>query len=350
MGSGFMRMKTIKWEPLRLLLVFFIVTGSLFTVVSFSLARDIIINDDGKEFHVHTFSHRVSDVLEETGITLHPKDHVAPSLDTSLPRLGHIDIIRAYPLTIEVDGTSFVYWVREGRVEDILRETGICLGELDEVNRSLKMATYPQMLIQITRIFKQEIKEEGVLSHRVVTQQNDKMDKGFSRVTQRGHDGIREDIIEVTYEDGREVARDLIERTIIRNRQDKIVEEGSNTQLAARGGETLRFSRAMYVAATAYAPLDPEAVEGVCYSGDPTVTASGARAVAGTGEKDSPYVIAVDPRFIPMGSNVYIEGYGYAQALDRGSSMVGNRIDILLATREQALRFGRRQLKIYILP
>ncbi len=345
-----LKTRALAREPLTLILMFFIFAGSLFTLVSFALVRDITITDEGKEIHVHTFSRRVDDVLQEGGITLHPKDLVSPSLDTSLPRIGSIDIVRAYPLIIDVDREVFVYWVREGSVEDILRETGVRLGALDEVTPGLNTETYSHMPISVTRVFKQEVRDEGILTHRIIKQPNAKMDKGLSRVIQRGYDGLREDVIEVTYEEGREVARDLLERIILKEQQDRIVEEGTNTQLAARGGRTISFLRAMYVSASAYAPLDPAAVEGMCFSGNRNVTATGARAVAGTGDEGSPYVIAVDPRVIPMGTKVYIQGYGYARALDRGSSIVGNRIDILFATRAQALRFGRRQLKIYILP
>jgi resuscitation-promoting factor RpfB len=358
MGIGLGWTKFCKKEPLSLILIFFIVAGSLFTLTSFILVRDVTIDDQGTKIHLHTFSHKVEDVLREAGLTLHSKDQVWPDLDESLPRVAVIEITRAYPVFVRVDGQEFDCWVTEGRVEDILAQTGIRLGELDTINQGQSVNTTPYMIIEITRVFKQVLTEKTVLSFREVKQQNPSVDRGFSRVIQKGQDGLREDIIEVTYADGKESERDLVESIIIRPRKDRIVEEGSNTLLAARGGLSVRFIKAMYVQATAYCPGTAESgcpINEKGYSrctgkNSDGYTATGVKAVAGTGDINNPHIISVDPRLIPLGSRVYIAGYGFARALDVGSAIKGQRIDLLLPTHSAALRFGRRQLKIYLLP
>ena len=60
-------------------------------------------------------------------------------------------------------------------------------------------------------------------------------------------------------------------------------------------------------------------------------------------------MIAVDPNFIPLGTRVYIPGYGEAVAEDIGGDIKDNRIDIAFDTYEEALAFGRRDLELYIL-
>ena len=67
------------------------------------------------------------------------------------------------------------------------------------------------------------------------------------------------------------------------------------------------------------------------------------------GLKAGPGIIAVDPRVIPMRTKVYVEGYGYAIAGDVGSAIKGNRIDVCFNTVREALNFGRRRVRIYIL-
>jgi 3D (Asp-Asp-Asp) domain-containing protein len=59
--------------------------------------------------------------------------------------------------------------------------------------------------------------------------------------------------------------------------------------------------------------------------------------------------VAVDPRVIPIGTRLYIEGYGYAKALDVGSAVKGNKIDLFFETESQARRWGRRPVKVYVL-
>jgi len=59
-------------------------------------------------------------------------------------------------------------------------------------------------------------------------------------------------------------------------------------------------------------------------------------------------IVAVDPRVIPMGSKLYIEGYGSAIAADQGNAIKGNRIDLCFSTHQQALNWGMRRVKVTI--
>ncbi|MGM7634601.1 3D domain-containing protein [Bacillus sp. Hm123] len=67
--------------------------------------------------------------------------------------------------------------------------------------------------------------------------------------------------------------------------------------------------------------------------------------------KKNPYakVIAVDPRVIPLGSKVYVEGYGEAIAGDKGGAIKGNRIDVHMPTKKRAYSWGVRKVKIKVL-
>ncbi len=61
-------------------------------------------------------------------------------------------------------------------------------------------------------------------------------------------------------------------------------------------------------------------------------------------------IVAVDPNVIPFGTHLYVEGYGYAVAADRGSAIKQNKIDLYVPTLEEAYRFGRKSgVKVYIL-
>lgn len=60
-------------------------------------------------------------------------------------------------------------------------------------------------------------------------------------------------------------------------------------------------------------------------------------------------IIAVDPRVIPLGTRVYIPGYGVAVAEDTGGSIIGNRIDIAFDSYGEAINFGRQIIEIYII-
>lgn len=68
-----------------------------------------------------------------------------------------------------------------------------------------------------------------------------------------------------------------------------------------------------------------------------------------TGMKPQVGVVAVDPKIIPLGTKLYVEGYGEAIAGDTGGAIKGKRIDLFMATRGQAMKYGRRNVKVRIL-
>ncbi|WP_430786013.1 LysM peptidoglycan-binding domain-containing protein [Virgibacillus flavescens] len=74
------------------------------------------------------------------------------------------------------------------------------------------------------------------------------------------------------------------------------------------------------------------------------ITATGVNLKANPNAK----VIAVDPNVIPLGTKVYVEGYGYAVAADTGGAIKGNKIDLHVPTKNQAYSWGRRTVKITI--
>ena len=59
--------------------------------------------------------------------------------------------------------------------------------------------------------------------------------------------------------------------------------------------------------------------------------------------------IAVDPNVIPLGSKLYVEGYGYGLAIDTGGLIKGKRIDLFFPTREEALKWGKRKVEVKII-
>ncbi|QWH09057.1 cell wall-binding protein EntA [Bacillus mycoides] len=100
--------------------------------------------------------------------------------------------------------------------------------------------------------------------------------------------------------------------------------------------------RELTVVATAYTAHPSE--NGGTYGGR-VLTAMGHDLTANPNMK----MIAVDPKVIPLGSKVWVEGYGEAIAGDTGGAIKGNRIDILLGSDSAAQKWGRKTVKVKIL-
>jgi len=97
-----------------------------------------------------------------------------------------------------------------------------------------------------------------------------------------------------------------------------------------------------WVNVSAYAPLDPNAISGMCYSGDPNITASGSRAREG--------IVATN--FLDFGTEIRIPSLFGDKVLvveDRMSPRFNNTIDVLVSTQEEAVNFGTKHTYIEIL-
>ena len=127
-----------------------------------------------------------------------------------------------------------------------------------------------------------------------------------------------------------------IEQQIINDLQREIQElrEGQDELMEI-------FSHAETFTITAYAPLDPNAVEGMCYSGNPNVTASGGSPI--------PYQTVAASREFEFGQRLWVEGVGVVEVNDRGGAIKGKRLDLVLSTRNEALRFGRQRRRVVVL-
>ena len=103
-------------------------------------------------------------------------------------------------------------------------------------------------------------------------------------------------------------------------------------------------------AVEAAAPSSKEiTVEATAY----TASCEGCSGITATGinliENPNQKVISVDPSVIPFGSKVYVEGYGEAIAGDTGGAIKGNKIDVFIPNKQDAINFGRKQLKVTLL-
>ncbi len=110
-----------------------------------------------------------------------------------------------------------------------------------------------------------------------------------------------------------------------------VVDKETFSYLERLAGEPSRYSRSLVMRASAYSAQDP---------GNGSYTYRGNLLRKG--------LVAVDPSVIPLGTRLYIKGYGYAIADDIGSAIRGNTIDLAFDSRRDALNFGVQRVTVYI--
>jgi len=326
------RKETLKEKPGRRGILFIwavvvLVAGGLLFAGYAWAQKSVVLVIDGQEKEIHTFAYKVSGVLRGQGIILSEKDEVTPGL-VDLVEDGMVVVVsKAVPVNIAVDGREFQAMTCRRKVAEVLSEYGVNLDPADEVNPTLDTEVVAGMEIVITRVSTGlEYKDVPVVYN---TRRNytAELPPGAMQVVRGGENGIKRQWWQVTYRDGREVERSLTKQEILKPPVDRLLRVGSEL-IVSRGGEPLRYSRVLEMLATAYT-----------YTGNNTAS----------GKPPHFGVAAVDTRVIPMYTRLYVEGYGYAVALDRGGAIKGNRIDLFYETGAEARRWGVRKVKVYIL-
>ncbi|WP_065410277.1 3D domain-containing protein [Pseudobacillus wudalianchiensis] len=116
----------------------------------------------------------------------------------------------------------------------------------------------------------------------------------------------------------------------------KLVLQNTTTKAASKPQAAVKAAKVITVKSTAY-----------------TASCKGCSGVTATGinlkKNPNAKVIAVDPKVIPLGTKVYVEGYGQAVAADKGGAIKGNKIDVHVPNKAQASRWGVRTVKVQIL-
>jgi len=289
--------------------------------------KSVTLQVDGTEIRARTLARTVGDFLKSRGVVLLDKDEVTPSPDAPLLNGTVVTVSRAQDVCIAVDGKEMAARTRALTVREALADCGVVLGREDEVSPAVDAPVAAGMVILVTRVQTDELVEEVPLGFGVQKKYTVTLPAGATRVAREGSEGRERRVWRVIYRDGRETGRLLASREVVVPPTDELLLVGSGMTVS-RGGENIRYAECREMLASGYT-----------YTG--RATASGVAPYYG--------VAAVDPAVIPMGTRLYVDGYGYATALDVGSSIVGNRIDLFFETRAEALEWGLRWVKVYVL-
>ncbi|PAC33791.1 hypothetical protein CEJ87_15925 [Caldifermentibacillus hisashii] len=295
----------------------------------------VILKLNGEEKKVWTTRKTVKEFLAESEIAIKEQDQLSVPLEAKIKQGLIINLDTAFQVVVNDGGEERTVWSTSTTVADFLEQQGIKLNELDRVEPGLDQMIGENVPINIVRVEKVTDVVEEPLEFATVTQKDSNLESGKQQVVQEGKTGKVQKTYEVILENGQEVSKTLISENVMENATDKIVAVGTKemTQLVSRGTET---GKEFYVSSTAYT---------ASCNGCSGKTATGIDLHANPGAK----IIAVDPSVIPLGTKVYVEGYGYAIAADTGTRIKGNKIDVFFASQSDAYRWGQRTVKIKIL-
>ena len=281
-----------------------------------------------------TSTDTVGEFLTEVGITLKNEDYISKGLDEELSANDNIQIRRAFPITINIDGSPRMIYTSKETVGEVLADYEENIGSdytLNDITESTK--TKEKMTISITTLKETITTEVQEIPFDTDTVGTEDLVKGEERVILEGITGEATITVKNIYEGTDLVSSEEISRVVTAQPVNKIIEVGTADPASKSATiDGYEYTSALNVTATGYTPYD---------AGCSGITSTGTVAKKGS--------IAVDPSVIPYGTELYIPGYGYGIAEDCGGAIKGNKIDLCYETKTEAFSWGRRNITIYIL-
>lgn len=317
--------------------------------------KGVTVVVDGRTAYHTTEAETVSEVLDEVDIVLDEGDVISPLPESPVTDGTEIVIRQAVPVTIECNGTTIEMDVIGSTVADALVAAGIDPSAGVYVTPSVEDELAEDMTITATDVFTRIVREQGEIPAETVVEEDPTLLAGKTRVVQEGVAGSGIQVWEVLMVGSAEATRTLKAQEVLVAPTPTIVQVGTRVP-TARGSTYLRpgadpkaaapaSGATLEVSATAYTPWDPGC-------GGINVIERKLRSYA-IPEKWG--IVAVDPAVIPLGTRLYVPGYGYAVAADTGGAISGAKIDVCYWTggetpaRAASRAWGRRSVTVTIL-
>lgn len=276
-----------------------------------------------------TFRSKVRNILAQAKIPASARDVV--KVKTSSAGTKSIAIREAIPVWVRTAHHHFKYWTTDYHVGSVLSALGIKLGPLDKVRPPLTASLAAGAHVDVIRQWLENKTTTSSLPFSVTYRPDSSLIKGRRQILQNGRKGLVATTVQYLVQDGTPLHNKVVAKKLIQPPAPEVVAYGTAQPIMVNGQPMVVRSQ-MYMVSTGYWP-DPSWSTGL--------TASGTPAHYG--------VAAVDPSVIPLGTQLYIPGYGYAVALDTGSAIIGNRIDLCFNDQGQAMNWGVQPLTVDIL-
>lgn len=369
---------------LRRLIVVAVLAAAVGALLSQTVfAQTSYIITDGDRVTVHrSYSSDPYEVLTEAGIELEEEDTYETGYADGM---NQITVRRMQMVTVINRGAQSVIGTYGETAGSLLARMGITPGTGDTLSCSSETQTYDGMTIELVHTETRIEEEDTTVPYPVNYYEDPDLEPGAEIVLVAGQNGLTHVKSEVTYRNGKEVSRVIVQETVKTKPVTQLVIRGVDRTIMEQPADPEPAEQAAPAASSGTASGSPSSGSsssgGSRYdgsaetSGNVIMTSSGesytyvdvmtcsATAYTCEGYVGHTYsgtlarvgAIAVDPTVIPLGTKMYVVSndgqyvYGYCVAEDIGGGIKGNKIDLYFDTYAECWDFGVRMCTVYIL-
>jgi len=213
--------------------------------------KAIILNDNGLHFKATTRKNTISELLEEKNIKLGDHDRIIPSKETKIYPSMNVEIRRAIKMKAEVDEKKLDIYTMEKKISRSLAENNIILTRLDKTEPDLNSLPQNNITVIVTRINVEEVTKQEDIDFKIAAKNDNKLGWREKKVEIPGEKGIREVKYKITYKNGKEISRVILNKSTIKEPVTQVEVQGTyvKTGKAQKGqGTWYAFKGGMYAA------------------------------------------------------------------------------------------------------
>lgn len=324
------------------LAVLFVISGILTFALLWNATTTVTLLHGVERIEKSTKAKTVAEVLAEEGIVVGEHDLIWPEIDAEITEGLTILYKQAIPVTVKIgQQTDQLLWTTSQSVMGALREAGYVYNDHDIVTPDVTQSINKDQRIEVTKVSYGLVQKSRELKYDTVRIADDSLVKGTEKVINHGEPGEEVHTYVATYYNGKVVELDHVGTEVVEEPEEQIVHYGTLEPVSVGGYTFIPKKVLKNVKLTAYSLHELHGGKGPdhpLYG----ITRSGARV-----QED--HTIAVDPKLIPLGWWVYIDGYGLYKAEDTGGAIKGKIIDIYIEDLQAALDFGvKRNKTVYV--
>lgn len=339
--------------------------------------KKINVVDGYGEYTLLTKAKTVGDIYSQGSLNLKEKDAtIDPSIPVTESMTVYVD--RSIVVNVVSGGTNVRVRTKGRTARDVLTEAGIVYRESDAFNVSLDDQVKNGSTLVHAKVETKTVTKRMRIDFDTVTVDDNTIARGKTEVVFSGEDGYKNISYLVTYQDGAEISRVVANEKVVKEPVSRKVAIGTMEEVASAsapssgsgsssggssgsggsgssggssggsGGGVSKPNRPVNPPSNIESPkdIDParisktKVMNATAYTHTGRPTASGVMPSRGT--------IAVNTSEIPMGTKLYIPGYGMGVAQDTGR-LGSNTIDLFMDTYNECIGWGRKSVTVYIL-